>query len=352
MEKVGIILVNYKDYAKKYLDDSLQSILMQAYKNYELVIVDNASSEETYSYLKAKAPQATIIANKENDGFAKGNNDGIRYLFELEVSYILLLNMDAYLDPLTISELLKVIKSQENIAAVQARLMLDSNKEKINSLGNITNFLGYGYCSNYKEIYKEKNKLSDFIAYPSGAAVLLSSEALKKAGLFDEKLWMYNEDQDLGWRFWLSGYTCKVAYNSIAYHKYEFGRSISKYYFMDRNRIIVAFKNYSLTSLILFFPAFFIAEIFSVFFALKGGWFKEKLRVWLFFFKLNNWQYLLKERKKSQKLRRRKDGYIIKHFSAKISHQEVDSFILKYIANPLLSLYFSISKLILKSINF
>ncbi len=352
MDKVGIILVNYKDYARKYLKDSYQSILNSNYKNWELVIVDNQSSLETYDYLKLNAKEAKIIRNKNNDGFAKGNNDAMKYFLEKDIPYILLLNMDAYLDPLAITELLKVIKEENSIGAVQARLMLDSDKEKINSLGNITNFLGYGYCSKYNQVYKERNQLSDFIAYPSGAAVLLKSKALKHLGFFDEKLWMYNEDQDLAWRFWLAGYSCKIAYNAVVYHKYEFNRSISKYYFMDRNRIIVAFKNYSLISLILFFPAFLITEIFSLLFAIRGKWLKEKIRVWRFFFSLKNWSYLLLTRKGTQRLRRAKDSEIIKHFSGKISHQEVDHFIIKYIANPLLQLYFSICKFIIKLLNF
>lgn len=352
MEKVGIILVNYKDYAKKYLKDSYESIINLSYKNWELVIVDNESSSETYDYLKANAKEAKIIRNENNDGFAKGNNDAISYFLEKKVPYILLLNMDAYLDPLAVDEMLKVIKEEENIGAVQARLMLDSDKSRINSLGNTTNFLGYGYCSHYNEVYKDKNKLSDYIAYFSGAAVLLNSEALKMAGLFDEKLWMYNEDQDLAWRFWLINYSSKIAYNSIVYHKYEFSRSISKYYYMDRNRIIVAFKNYSIASLILFFPMFVVTEIFSIVLAFKGKWFKEKLRVYLFFLNIKNWSYLIKTRKKIQKSRKRNDSQIIKYFSGKISHQEVDNFIIKYMANPIMQIYFNITKVIIRLINF
>lgn len=352
MDKVGIVLVNYKDYAKKYLKDSYESILNSNYQDWELVIVDNESSFETYKYLKTKARKAKIIRNKKNDGFAKGNNDAIKYFLEKNVPYILLLNMDAYLDSLAITELVKVIKSENDIGAVQSRLMLASDKKRINSLGNITNFLGYGYCSYYNEIYTEKNKLSDYISYFSGAAVLLKSEVLKRVGLFDEKLWMYNEDQDLAWRMYLLNYSSKIAYNSVVYHKYEFSRSISKYYYMDRNRIIVAFKNYSYISLIIFLPIFIITEFFSLIFAFRGKWLKEKLKVYLYFLKLKNWSYLLKSRKKIQTTRIRKDSQIIKYFSGKISHQEVDNLVIKYIANPIMQLYFSISKFIIKLLRF
>ena len=74
--------------------------------------------------------------------------------------------------------------------------------EKINSLGNITHFLGFGYCRSYNQnLSQEKfNNLSD-ICYASGASVLLRVSVLRQVGLFDEEFWMYNEDQDLGWRY-------------------------------------------------------------------------------------------------------------------------------------------------------
>ena len=83
---------------------------------------------------------------------------------------------------------------------------------------------------------------------------------LKEVGLFDEEMWMYNEDQDLGWRVWLAGYKCVLAWDAVIYHKYEFSRSISKYYWMDRNRNLSIFKNYHFLTLILIFPAWLAME--------------------------------------------------------------------------------------------
>jgi GT2 family glycosyltransferase len=351
MKKVGIILVNYRDYAKKYLDTCLESILKQDYKDWELAIVDNDSSEETYSYLKEKANQAKIIRNFTNDGFAKGNNDAIKYFLNKNFSYIYLLNMDAYLEIDALKEAVLLAENDNNIAAVQSRLMLSQEKERVNSLGNASHFLGFGYCLGYKDFYHSLNKISDKIAYFSGAAVLLRSKALSEVGLFDEELFMYNEDQDLGWRFWLAGWQCQVAYNSVAYHDYEFSRSISKYYYMDRNRIIVAFKNYSSFSLFIFFPAFLFMEVALLFFAVFNGWWKKKLAVWRYFLSFKNIAYLSKARQTSQKLRKVKDREILTYFSGKISYQEIDNICLKYIANPVFSFYFKISYYFIKIFN-
>lgn len=347
--KTAIILVNYKDYAEKYLDKCLASIrgLDSDYKP-DLFIVDNASSKETESYLRERASEARLIINSHNDGFAKGNNDALRLMLTEGYDYALLLNMDAYLTKDALSKLISSAQENRQAGAIQARLMLADKQEVVNSLGNMTHFLGFGYCVAYQKKYSDKGKQSQAIAYPSGACVLLRMKALSEVGLFDEKLWMYNEDQDLGWRLWLQNWECLVALEAVAYHDYEFSRSISKYYYLERNRLIVAWKNYSALSLIIFFPALLVMETGLLLFSLKSGWIKEKLSSYAFFFNPLNWPYLINARRFVQKTRKRKDYQIITLFSGSISYQEIDNFLLKYIANPIFKLYFKIGRLIIR----
>ncbi|MFA4941969.1 MAG: glycosyltransferase, partial [Patescibacteria group bacterium] len=240
------------------------------------------------------------------------------------------------------------------IGAVQARLMLWPEKEKINSLGNTTHFLGFGYCEGYGErIENLKNPSSPLyptdakalagkqggdICYPSGAAVLFTAEVLKKVGLFDEEFWMYNEDQDLGWRIWLSGWKCVLAPEAVVYHKYEFAKSIKQYYWMDRNRMLSVIKNYHWLTLLLITPACLVMELGLVVFSLKQGWFKLKMKVWLYFLKPKTWRYLLKMRKQVQSLRQIKDRDIVKMFSGKIWYQEISDWKLKLV-NPVFQIY-------------
>ncbi|MCG2697542.1 hypothetical protein L6307_00370, partial [Candidatus Parcubacteria bacterium] len=157
------------------------------------------------------------------------------------------------------------------------------------------------------------------------------------------EFWMYNEDQDLGWRIWLAGYKCVLANSAVAYHKYEFSKSIKQYYWMDRNRIIAIIKNYHILTLLLIFPAFIIMEIGLILFSLKTGWFKEKMRVWKYFLTPAKWIYLISARKKTQKLRRVKDKDIIKLITSKIWYQEIDDVKLRLI-NPVFNAYWSIVK--------
>ena len=170
--KVGIILVNYKDYATRFLQDCRDSLRAQNYSDFQVYIVDNATSAESKKYLQENYAEAKIIANINNDGFAKGNNDGIKMALADGCEYVFLLNMDTVIAPDALSEMVKAAEADEKIGAVQARLMLAKAisvgtqnlaflpSNKINSLGNATHFLGFGYSVGYGEEWKGRNAKS------------------------------------------------------------------------------------------------------------------------------------------------------------------------------------------------
>lgn len=346
MQRVAIILLNYKTYAQKYLEPCIESIRRQDYQGgIKIFIADNETSPESYSFLNTAVPEAELVLNKENDGFAKGNNDAIKLALAQNFDYIFLLNLDTEIEPACIRELVAAAEKDEKIGAVQARMMLYPEKELVNSIGNTTHFLGFGFSLGYKEKYQNKITNHD-IAYPSGAAVLFKSEVLKEIGLFDEKFWMYNEDQDLGWRIWLNGWRCILAENAIVYHKYEFNRSAGKYYWLDRNRMLAIWKNYHALTLLLIAPAFIIMELGLLVFSFQSGWYKEKLKVYGFFLNPNNWPYLYRARKEVQAKRKTKDSEIINLFSGKIWYQEIDDLKLRLI-NPVFDLYWGLVKRII-----
>lgn len=346
-KKVAIIISpNYKDYAEKYLAECFAGIKKQDYAGeMKIFITDNESSEESFGYLKNILPDAEIARNKNNDGFAKGNNDAMKLALAQGFDYIILFNMDTVAESDCVRKMVEAAESEEKIGAVQARLMLYDDKNKINSLGNVTHFLGFGYAYGYGEEYNGNYRRE--ICYPSGAAVLFKAQALNKVGLFDEEFWMYNEDQDLGWRLWLYGFKCVLAPNAVVYHKYQFARSIKQYYWMDRNRIIAILKNYHWATLLLIFPAFIIMEIGLLFFAAQGGWFKEKMDVYKYFLNFKNWRYIMEARRQAQKLRQVKYRNIVKLFSGRIWYQEIGDRKLK-IANIIFNAYWEIIKVLIR----
>ncbi len=344
MKKVAVILLNWKDYAERYLPELMRSLRNIYYpkEDWKLFIVDNETSEETVKYLERVAPEAELVLNKENFGFAKGNNMGIYKALQQGFDHVYLLNMDTVVDPDFLNKAVEAAESDKNIGVVQSRLMLWPEKEKVNSSGNELHFLGFGFCGGYRSAPREAEQSPKEITYASGAAILLKAEALCKTGWFDAKFFMYHEDLDLCWRMRLAGYRIVLADDSVVYHKYEFSKSIKKYYWMERNRFICLYSNYRWRTLILIFPALLAMEVGQFVFAVKGGWWKEKLKVYVYLSDPRSWKYILGRRKKIARLRRVKDRDVVSLFTGKIEFQDISNFALDKIANPVFGLYWKI----------
>ena len=353
MRTAVIISPNWKDYAAKYLAACLESVLDQAgVEIFKVFLIDNGSSVESRQLLQQTAERILgtqlpyeILASQHNSGFAGGNNLALRQAMAQGFDYAALFNMDGRLDAHALHYLEAAMESDERLGAVQSRLMLWPDKHLINSLGNVTHFLGFGYCLGYRQSYDSPMTEAP-IAYASGAAVMFRLSALARVGLFDEEFWMYNEDQDLSWRLWLAGFRLVMEPRSVFFHEYEFSRSVSKYYWMDRNRILAVLKNYHWATLLLIAPAFLVIELLTPLIAWRGGWLKEKLRVWAYFLKPASWRYLSAERRRCQTLRRVSDRSIVKLFSSVIDYQEVSGLATK-LGNIGLTIYWRIARVLI-----
>lgn len=339
-KKIAIIILGYN--SKQHLLDCLSSLVDLNYPKdrYGIFLFDNNSADDSVAYTKENFPQVKVIVNSENLGFAAGNNQASQYVLELGFDYVLLLNDDTISDANMLQELLTVAESDSLIGAVQARLMLWPEKEKVNSLGNKLHYLGFGFSDTSPDFNLQPLE----ITYGSGAALLIKREMLEKIGLFQADFFMYHEDLDFGWRARLSGYKIFLAPQAIVYHKYKFAKSIKQYYWMERNRFICLLKNYKLATLILILPALLIMEIGLFLFAIKRGFWREKLKVYTYFLQPDNWAIIKQARQQTQSLRKIKDKNVVSWFCGKITNQEIDNWLLDKIANPIFNLYWQIIK--------
>ena len=355
MSKTAIIISpNWGTYAEKYLEDLLVSFVAQRYSGeLKFFLVDNETSEASRALVNGICTKILagfswmLLTNVDNAGFAKGNNVAMQQAIREGYDYLALFNMDGLVAPDCLTKAITVLEQDEQIGAVQPRLMLWPDTQRINSLGNVTHFLGFGYCEGNGELWQDKQENLKNIAYPSGAAVIFRASALVKVGLFDEKFWMYNEDQDLGWRLWLAGYRCVSALDAVFYHKYQFAKSIKHFYWQDRNRLLAVLKNYNFLTILVLLPAYLVSELGLWLTAIRGGWFISRLKVYGYFLLPTTWFYLLGARGESQKLRQVQDQEIIKLFSGKILYQELDSPVVR-LGNLILNTYWQIAKLIIR----
>lgn len=303
--------------------------------------VDNSPNDGSLAEAKrlmalwgSQLPLVEIHEPGMNLGFSSGHNLAIIKSIERGHEYVYLLNYDAEFEPRALREAVEAAESDALVGSVQSLLVLQQNPEEINSDGNAIHFLGFGYCGGYHNKRAEVPSGIRNIAYASGAGVLFKNEVLQKTGLLDETLFAYHEDLDLGWRIMLAGYKNVLAPKSVVRHHYEFSRSIKKWFWMERNRTAVVLKNYRFLTLILLAPVLLVTDFAILAFAIKGGWWREKIRAMLWFFKPQTWVYLLRGRSEINRIRLVSDGAVLKMFTPYIKYQEFENDLVKSIANP------------------
>jgi GT2 family glycosyltransferase len=354
--KIALQVLFYKEPLEE-VDELMSSLEKTNYPrdSWQIFILKSFSAESKIAeHLKNKwlsragqtLPKITLLAGP-NAGFAGGHVK----LFEVDKNwqpdFLYLLNGDAKADPNFLVEALKIAMLNPKAALVQSVVMLEDG-EQINSVGNAMHFLGFGFTRGHQQRLNElKNNLPMF--YPSGAGLLVRVSILAKiGGLFDPLYFLYHEDLDLGWRSRLAGYDILLAPDSKIFHHYEFSKSISKFYFMERNRHLTNLVNYKWLTLFLMLPAFLVMEAGTLFFSFKSGWWPEKLKSYAYFFRPATWQWLIRRHAMVNKFRTKTDREMLNYMTGKIVNQEVDNPIMNKIVNPVTSFYFRVLKFVVR----
>lgn len=209
--KVFIIVLNYN--GKEFLRKCLSSIFKIDYSNFEVVLVDNNSSDGSFEEAKNNFSKANFIKNEENVGFAAGVNVGIRFSLERMANYVLILNNDVEVEKDFLSKLVSVAEEDQKIG-IASPVVLDAVSKKVWFAGGKINWLRMKTQHGAK-VFTEKSYFSEFI---SGCAMLIGKEVFRKIGLFDEDFFMYWEDADFCARSQKAGFKNVVVANSWVYH--------------------------------------------------------------------------------------------------------------------------------------
>lgn len=351
MKRVGIVLVNYKDYAKRFLAICRDSLLKQIYYNFKVYIIDNASSEDSRRAIAEIYPEAKML-ERDNGNYAAANNLGLRQALFDGAEIVVIANMDTVFKDDWLFELVAGLESGENVGIAQSKILVYPPKgemAKINSLGNHLHFLGFGFTSNYLEVDREIAGYPQINGYASGCSFAIKKEVLEKIGGYSEEYYMYHDDLEVSWKAKLAGYKIVLAPKSVCYHKFEFSRSIKKIYYMERNRFLFIFSFYELKTILFILPALAIMETGQLFFACWRGWLWEKLKSYVYFLRPLNWQRLLAERKIIQHSRVVADKCFVRDMASEISSQDIDNTILKHVANPFFNAYWQVALKFLKN---
>lgn len=234
---VGIVIVNYN--GAKYQNECIESILKSTYKDYKIIIVDNASKDDSMELLnKFDDDRIVKVYSKENLGVAAGNNLGVIKAYEYGVDSILLLNNDTVLEENTIQLMVESMNSGNDI--VSPLIFFWQDKTKIwYAGGKFNRFKGQSYHDFFKEKY-DKQKFVDYCDYAPTCCLLIKKEVFDHVGFIDPIYFMYSDDTDFCIRCKLQGYKIKIAKEARMYHKVSLstGGEESKLsvYYINRNR--------------------------------------------------------------------------------------------------------------------
>lgn len=354
MKKVGIVLVNYKEYANKYLSACRDSLRTQTYTDFIVYIIDNASTAESLDYLKSLYPEAVILPRLDGN-YCAANNLGMNQAILDGCDYLVAANMDTEFEPDWLSELVLALDNNPEAAIAQSLILLYSKDEaqrqdpKINTTGNIIHFLLFGFTSNYNLKKSETSLINyrEITGYASGCSFIIRANVFKEIGGYNEDFYMYHDDLDISLKAKLAGYKIILAANSVVWHKYEFERSVKMLYYMERNRALSFLAFYPALTLILLSPVFLIMSLGMLLFSIIGGWFKTDVRVLAYFFKPSTWHLISKLRCHFKQISKKPFSKISQTFVGRIEFQEIDNPILKYLVNPIFNAYWNLVKKII-----
>ncbi len=307
-----------------------------------IICVENPSKHGTsWSFIerdwltRTDIPKIVHIEKNAQDlGYSGACNVGIRLAQEQGYDYAFLLNQDGDVHPDMITKAVERAEQDPKIAFVQSLILLGQEKDRVNSIGNQLHFLGFGYAGGYRwtherailELKEARAYNPDLeVPYYSGAAVLVRLSIAKALGeVYDTPFYMYHEDVDATLRARLLGYKTVIEPESIMYHYYAFSKSIKKFYWMERNRYIVHLTIFRWrTLLLLAIPGVFV-ELASFLFAIKSGWWRERLRAWGFLLRPSTWAWIYHRRQQIQSTRVVSDRFMLQWVQSRILFQEED----------------------------
>ncbi|MEK7533862.1 MAG: glycosyltransferase family 2 protein [Patescibacteria group bacterium] len=237
-KKVSIVVLNWN--GKKFLKNCLDSLTQLTYPQVEIIVVDNNSSDGSCEFIKTNYQKVILIENKENYGFAKGNNIGFK---AATGSYILILNNDTIVTPNLLGPLITDFEDNPKIACLQPQIRLFKNKQLLDGVGAFLTLTGFLYHFGYlKDRIDPKYNKKMKIFSAKGACMLLRRKAIEKVGLFDEDFFIFFEETDLCFRLWLAGYSVMYEPESIIYHLGG-GDTTSSNSYQHEKRVYMSFRN-------------------------------------------------------------------------------------------------------------
>jgi len=236
----SIILVNWN--GARHLPVCFMALRQQTFRDFEIILVDNASHDDSLELLARDFPEVKVIALKDNRGFAGGSNVGIR---AAQGDFIILLNNDTEVDAHWLEEVLAAFERHPEAGSVASKMKLFDQRDTFHTTGDFYRLDGIPGNRGVWEVDLGQYDHEEYVFSTCGGSAAYRRATLDQIGLLDEDFFFSCEDVDLGWRAQLAGWRCVYAPRAVVYHKLKAtGGGATASFYDGRNFLWVIAKNY------------------------------------------------------------------------------------------------------------
>lgn len=219
MTKVAVVILNYN--GRNFLETFLPSVIQNS-ESYEIIVADNASTDDSVSFLRNNYPTIKISQNPNNQGFAEGYNTALKHV---SAEYYVLLNSDVEVTPNWIKPIVDLMENDNSIAACQPKIRSFNEKthfEYAGAAGGYIDWLGYPFCRGrvfdaYEEDLGQYNDTKE-IFWATGACMFVRASTFHEVGGFDANFFAHMEEIDLCWRMKNKGNKIYYCSDSTVFH--------------------------------------------------------------------------------------------------------------------------------------
>lgn len=329
--RVSAIIVTYKEIDLTL--EAIASLVAQTAPVHEIIVVDNDPAFSARGPISAAHPDVRLL-NADNVGYSPACNLGAAQAIG---DWLFFLNPDAAADPDCLEQLLEVAAAHPEAGIITPQILFP-DRRRINAGENQIHLTGVAWCGRYEEPPEDAPPRRVFIT--TGAAMLVDAGLYRKLEGYCDEFFLFYEDPDICRRAWLVGAEVWYVPRAVVTHHYTFGTSKTKWFHLERHRLLSMLSTFRPTTLAVLLPLLIATEAALLAVAAREGWLDEKLRAYRSVWGMRRW--IRARRHRLEAMRRRPDAAIIDCFRPTVDSPQIDSDVARRVA-PVLRAYHAVA---------